>query len=117
MERDGEEIRGKISLIPYKRYVSFEVAEKKETDSCGEKEAEKEHMLSDYDLGCAYKYGRYKLKENQVKAQEYLKKAAVSGDADAFRELADSYEKGLGCIPNARRARAYREKADELERK
>lgn len=44
-------------------------------------------------------------------------KTETAGRPDIFRELADSYEKGLGCIPNARRAQAYREKADELERK
>lgn len=102
---ENGELRGRVMMTPYKKYFVFQIRSKGHGDSI---------PLSDYEIGMAYKEGTMKLEKNYRKALHYLKIAASDGSAEAYEELAEFYERGLGCIPNPERAARMREEAQAL---
>ena len=82
-----KDAKAKLKVSSGKIYLAFEIR------------LRGNHSMSDFDIGCAYKYGRYRLKRNYEKAFYYLRLAEAGGDKRASEELAVMYEKGIGTNP------------------
>lgn len=82
--------KGKIKLTLHKKYMSFEIRSKYKHDP----------SMSDYEIGCAYRYGTYRLNRNYEKALYHFRLAEAAGDVRAKAELVKMYEKGMGCSQN-----------------
>lgn len=104
--RENGILKGRLFLKSNTEYLCFRIYSNHSASA---------HTLSDYDLGKAYKNGTMKLNKDYEKAHKYLKLAAAAKDARAFDELAELYDKGLGCIQNPKRAKQLRLDAQVLK--
>ena len=74
------------------------------------KAAEQNHPYGIGNLGCLYKYGKY-VKQDLPKAIALLKEGGEKGDPDAYFELGDCYERGIGVPQSYEKAYTYYKKA------
>lgn len=79
------------------------------------KSAEKGNPGGCFWVGFVYSKGLGDIKKNDVKAFNWVLKAAQKGDHDAMKLLADFYEYGTGTERNATKAAEWRAKADREE--
>lgn len=63
-----------------------------------------------YYMANNYYGGAYTYPQDFAQAFVYYKKAADDGWVDAYNDVADMYEKGLGCVKNPTKAKEYRDK-------